>query len=139
MDCVVHCECCERKKGAAVGWVVGREGEDLCPDCVSGLNAEVARKIAELPGRIGLCPDCAPEFYYPLADDEDPSCPTPECSHTLIIYEKARVKSKAQVVQECIDRLSPLDDDAPTGVHTAPGDIVELLRDLRDFYERGES
>ena len=53
-------------------------------------------------------------------------------------FSAQRVKGKAQVVQECINRLGPLEEGAPVSTCTAAGDVIRLLRDLRDFYERGE-
>lgn len=46
----------------------------------------VAKLRAKLPERIGLCPEHAPEFYYPLADGEGLMCPS--CSLTMTVYEK---------------------------------------------------
>lgn len=53
---------------------------------------ELDEKIRSLPRRIGLCPEHAPEFYYPLdahggdvrKNREDLICPS--CSLTMIVY-----------------------------------------------------
>ena len=76
------CECCEQLWVAnAPGWIVGGDGE-----CAASLRAELERHIAKLPQRIGLCPQCAPEFYYPLKDGEGLTCPV--CPLQMIVYEK---------------------------------------------------
>ncbi len=85
----VICEWCEREKvGNEGGWQVGREGEDVCGECADALLAEMKRQRAALPQRIGLCPTCAPDFYYPLAEGEEPTCPTPECGLRMVVYER---------------------------------------------------
>lgn len=89
------CEACERvRKPDDRDWFVGREGEDLCPECAEDLRGALKEQIAKLPGRIGLCPECAPEFYYPLAPDEGLMCPTPGCGLDLIVYSKAPVRDE---------------------------------------------
>jgi hypothetical protein len=47
---------------------------------------ELDVKRAELPKRIALCPDCAPEFYYPLKADESLTCPA--CPLEMVVYER---------------------------------------------------
>lgn len=59
------------------------EARGLCDECVAELN-EFERKRAALPKRIGLCPEHAPEFYYPLRDDEGTGCPM--CSLPMSVY-----------------------------------------------------
>lgn len=46
----------------------------------------VEQKRANLPARIGLCPEHAPEFYYPLKDGESDSCPA--CTLSMTVYEQ---------------------------------------------------
>ncbi len=89
------CEACEReRKPDERGWYVGREGEDLCPECAEDLRGALKEQIAKLPERIGLCPECAPEFYYPLAPEERLTCPTPGCGLDMIVYAKAPVPAE---------------------------------------------
>lgn len=81
------CECCEREqRDGESGWVITRDGDDFCPTCYSDLMAALLQQINKLPRRIGLCPEHAPEFYYPLADDESLTCP--QCSLEMVVYEK---------------------------------------------------
>lgn len=54
-------------------------------------------------------------------------------ARTIIYRSRQRKPSKAQVVQECIDRLAPLDDTP--GPRTAVRDVLDALESLRDFYE----
>lgn len=86
------CECCETERAAdAPGWIVSRDGEDFCPECAESLVAELRRMVDALPKRIGLCPQCAPEFYYPLADGEGVGCPSAHCSLDMIVYVREEV------------------------------------------------
>lgn len=81
------CECCDAEvERGADGWSQTMHG-DFCPDCTASLRAETERLIAALPTRIALCPQCAPEFYYPLQEGEGLLCPTPDCGMTMIVYE----------------------------------------------------
>lgn len=82
------CECCEAEGGEE--FVVDQRGDSYCPKCAASLHAEMERMIEALPGRIGLCPQCAPEFYYPLKEGEGLRCPTPECGLEMVVYERAR-------------------------------------------------
>ena len=49
--------------------------------------AELQRMTARLPHRVGLCPEHALEFYYPLLDGESLACP--ECSLDMVVYERS--------------------------------------------------
>ncbi len=81
------CVGCEHeKRPEETGWCVGREGEDLCPKCAEDARSILAEMVAKLPQRIGLCPSCAPEFYYALADGENLMCP--QCGLTMAPYER---------------------------------------------------
>lgn len=51
------------------------------------MNGRMPDRV-KLPERLGLCPDCAAEFYYPLAPDEDTTCPTPDCGLDMVVYTK---------------------------------------------------
>lgn len=81
------CECCEREQAPGETWTVGPEGEEVCPECFVDLSAAMQEQIAKLPRRIGLCPEHASEFYYPLGDGEGHTCP--QCSLEMVVYEKA--------------------------------------------------
>lgn len=65
------------------------EFPQVCADkdrCVRELD----NKRIALPKRIALCPDCAPEFYYPLVEGERPTCPV--CSLDMAVYERTGPK-----------------------------------------------
>lgn len=86
----IFCECCFREGHRGDdGWVLDGHGFDFCPECAAAWLAELAKMVAALPARIGLCPSCAPEFYYPLAAGENLICPTPDCGQTMVVYERS--------------------------------------------------
>lgn len=68
---VFVCGACSRSE------VCAREGR---------CQREVEHKAMALPKRIALCPEHAPEFYYPLKDGESLTCP--QCSLGMIVYER---------------------------------------------------
>lgn len=80
-----------------------RERQSECPDCgwIEGdgdhgwpcaITDAINKKRAELPQRIGLCPDHAQEFYYPLADGENLRCPV--CNTEMAEYIKQPLRGQ---------------------------------------------
>ena len=47
-------------------------------------SASPTPRRPEIPERLGLCPEHADEFWYPLADGEGPGCPC--CGMRMVIY-----------------------------------------------------
>ncbi len=91
------CDWCEGEfSRESVGWLLYQNGMEACARCVEELRALEVQMRAALPKRIALCPSCcAPgvveDFYYPLADGEEPTCPTPECGMRMVVYEAERL------------------------------------------------
>jgi hypothetical protein len=67
--------------------------------CVLGAGVAMPDK---LPRRIGLCPLCAPEFYYPLADGEEVKCP--QCSLVMVVYEREDVVADLRCLLDSANR-----------------------------------
>ncbi|HET7047889.1 MAG TPA: hypothetical protein VFI54_06415 [Solirubrobacteraceae bacterium] len=86
------CECCGDEQEPDCAPFVHTENGDFCPDCYASLQAETLRMVAKLPLLLGLCPQCADEFYLPLKDDnESRRCPTPGCDLELVVYVRSRL------------------------------------------------
>lgn len=89
MNTATLCECCERERGDEADWKIDQEGNDYCPECFDSLREALLMMVDKLPLRIGLCPACAPEFYYPLTDGEGLGCPT--CGLEMVVYVRSRL------------------------------------------------